>query len=136
MTALDRLFLWWQSRKARRKMERVFGRGEDPYGYRGSPYEMARLSAMQESLGDLKDAVILEIGCAEGAFTERLKSRARRLLAVDISGVALSRARRLESPGVEFFEGDIRKWEPPADLRFDLIVLRSEEHTSELQSQR
>lgn len=105
-------------------MNRVFSRGEDPYRYRSSPYELARLEAMSGALGARSWREALEVGCAEGAFTERLASRTGRLTAIDISSVALSRARGRLAPGrVEFVETDIRDWSAPEGVRYDLIVL-------------
>lgn len=120
---IRRLFLLWHRAKTRGKMDRVFSRGEDPYGYKRSPYETARLDAMEAALGDGRYAHAVEVGCAEGAFTQRLAARADRLLAVDISGVALERARgRLKDrPGVAFFEADVRDWSPQGPC--DLVVL-------------
>lgn len=121
---IEKLGLWWNRFKTRRKMNRVFSRGEDPYRYRSSPYELARLEAMSGALGARSWRSALEVGCAEGAFTERLASRAGELTAIDISGVALARARaRIAPGGAQFVEADIRDWSPADGARFDLIVL-------------
>jgi 2-polyprenyl-3-methyl-5-hydroxy-6-metoxy-1,4-benzoquinol methylase len=124
MSFFDPLLLWWHRRKVRAKMQRVFSRGADPFHYdSGSDYEKERLAAMEAALGKRDFARVLEVGCAEGAFTERLARKSRRLTAVDISSVALARAReRLkEKSGVDFVETDIRDWNPEGT--FDLIVL-------------
>jgi 2-polyprenyl-3-methyl-5-hydroxy-6-metoxy-1,4-benzoquinol methylase len=64
----------------------------------------------------------LEIGCAEGAFTPLLAKRCRRLLAADISELALQRAaeRCAEFGDVEFRKFDIR--EETRLGPFDLVV--------------
>lgn len=125
MRVLESLWLWWHRGKTRGKMDRVFSRGTDPFRYRESPYERARLAAMEEALEGRRYARALELGCAEGDFTERLCVAASEVTAVDISGVALSRAReRLAGrPGLRFVEADLRSWEPPLGSAFDLIVL-------------
>ncbi|MBI3553965.1 MAG: methyltransferase domain-containing protein [Elusimicrobia bacterium] len=124
MSLLDPLLLWWHKAKVRGKMDRVFSRGRDPYGYDGrSAYEVERLSAMQKALGGRRYARALEVGCAEGAFTEKMAASCEKLTAVDISSVALARAKerlRVQAQ-VEFVEADIRQWSPAG--RFDLIVL-------------
>ncbi len=121
---MRRLLEWWQRRAARRKMERVFSRGKDPYGYRSSPYELERLSAMDALLGPGGFERVLEVGCAEGEFTQRLVRRARRVTALDISPTALERARRRLAGGpVEFHQADLRVWRPAPPARFDLAVL-------------
>lgn len=106
-------------------MQRVFSRGEDPYGYLSRPYERSRLVAMEEALGDRRYQRALEVGCAEGAFTERLAPRAGLVTALDISPTALERARgRLKGrSGVEFAEADLRAWSPSTDEGYDLIIL-------------
>lgn len=117
---LESLLLWWHRRKTRRKMDRVFSRGEDPFKYRGSPYERERLGAMEAAVSERRWHKALEVGCAEGDFTERLVRNADEVTAVDISAVALERARR-RLPGVAFVEADLRDWKTAE--RYDLIVL-------------
>ena len=51
---IRRLLLLWHRAKTRGKMDRVFSRGEDPYGYARSPYETARLAAMREETDKLR----------------------------------------------------------------------------------
>jgi 2-polyprenyl-3-methyl-5-hydroxy-6-metoxy-1,4-benzoquinol methylase len=65
----------------------------------------------------------LEIGCAEGVFSERLASRCEKLVAVDLSPVALKRAatRRTWGHHVSFGRFDLRR-ESIAG-KFDLIVV-------------
>ena len=125
MSLLDRLVVWWHGRKTRRKMDRVFSRKEDPYGYKTGPYETGRLKAMGECAGPGPFERVLEVGCAEGAFTLVLAERAASVTALDISSVALSRARKnLAGRGrVAFAETDIRTWSPAPSEVFDLIVL-------------
>ncbi|PZR83100.1 MAG: hypothetical protein DI537_35435 [Stutzerimonas stutzeri] len=64
----------------------------------------------------------LEVGCAEGHFTQLLAPMVRRLLAVDISGKAVERAeQRCRAYGnVAFERRDFFREDGPA--RFDLVV--------------
>src|SRR5262249_46364377 len=66
---------------------------------------------------------VLEIGCAEGLFTERLALRCDSLLSVDISSVALARAeQRLQAhKNVQFLHWDLRVNSIPGT--FDLAVI-------------
>lgn len=122
MSPLKALRLWWHGFNTRRKMNRVFGRGEDPYSYARSPYEQKRLGAMAAALKPGRR--MLEVGCAEGMFTERLAELAPEVIALDISAVALERARRRPGCGkVRFEETDLRLWRPPEGAAFDGIVL-------------
>ncbi|MGI8558877.1 MAG: SAM-dependent methyltransferase [Solirubrobacteraceae bacterium] len=83
---------------SRRQFERVFEANEDPWGYRYAPTERARFDAALAVLDRVcpPDGFVsaLEIGCAEGAFTELLVPRCQSLLAVDFSPLAVERARR------------------------------------------
>jgi SAM-dependent methyltransferase len=74
--------------------------------------------------GTLVDTA-LEIGCAEGAFTERLAPYCKTLLAVDINMVALERARQRCNglANVHFQPWDLRYDDPPGV--FDLVVATS-----------
>lgn len=120
---LKTLLLWWHARATRHKMDRVFSRGADPYRYGQSPYELARLAAMRQALGRGPFRHALEVGCAEGAFTAMLAERAGRVTALDVSSIALARARaRVQDPKVAWIEGDIRRWEPGGE-RFDAAIL-------------
>ncbi|MEK7857626.1 MAG: SAM-dependent methyltransferase [Elusimicrobiota bacterium] len=120
----ESLKLWWHRRKTRSKMERVFGRGQDPFGYRRSSYETARLAAMEAALGGRRYERALEVGCAEGDFTEKLLAASERVTAVDISPTAIGRLqKRLGDRRLELFTADLRDWSPPAGKNFDLIVL-------------
>ena len=120
MTWLGSLGLWWQSRKTRRKMDRVFSRREDPFRYAESGYEIRRFQTMEAALGERRYGRALEIGCAEGHFSQRLVRRCETLIAVDISEIALTRASKAV-PQAEFIRADVRSWEPEGT--FDLIVL-------------
>jgi predicted TPR repeat methyltransferase len=65
----------------------------------------------------------LHRSCAEGHLTERLVRKADAVTAVDISSVALARARR-RAPSARFREADLMTWEPaPGEGPFDAVVL-------------
>jgi peptidoglycan/xylan/chitin deacetylase (PgdA/CDA1 family) len=92
--------------------ERIFGREPDPW-HLGSPYEEDKygltLDLVPGSVG-----TALELGCAEGHFTERLAGRVGRLTAADLSFIALSRARKrcaartnVEFARLDVFEGEL-----------------------------
>lgn len=103
-------------------MNRQFGKREDPFSYATTPYEVARLAAMDSALGAGPLGPVLEVGCAEGHFTEKLAGRSSRVLALDISAVALGRARKRAAAAV-FLEADLLTWEPGSEAPFEAIVL-------------
>ncbi len=104
----------------RTHFETIFSSRPDPWSYT-SPYEQTKYA---QTLAMLPARVerALEIGCAEGLFTRQLAPRVGRLLAADISQVALDRAttRCTDVPNVEFIRLDITG--DPLPGPFDLIV--------------
>lgn len=109
------------------ELNQEFEPGEDPWNYATASYQRDRIRLEMEMLdsvrGDGRFGKALEVGCAEGIFTEELVSRCENLLAVDISSVALARAQhRLQGKeGVRFAHWDLRI-DPMPDT-YDLIVV-------------
>lgn len=120
MSLLSSLRTAWQAFKTRRKMERQFGRREDPFGYGSDPYEKARLQALEAAL-PADPGAVLECGCAEGHLTARLAARAGRVTSVDISSIAIERA-RLRAPSAHFEQGDLLTW-TPGDGPYDAVIV-------------
>lgn len=105
----------------RHHFEALFARAADPWRYT-SPYERTKY---EQTLALIPPGAVgrgLEIGCAEGHFTERLCARVSRLLAADISEIALRRAaERCRGCGnVEYLRLDLAR--DPLPGRFGLIV--------------
>ena len=92
--------------------DRFFSR-TDPWNY-GCDYERIKYQRTLDLLPpDCLDRV-LELGCAEGVFTRRLAPQAKRLVAADISAIALERARarctdcnNIDFRRLDFFTDDI-----------------------------
>jgi len=99
---------------------RVFAKC-DPWNYANS-YEQTKYRHTLELMPDLPVANAIELGCAEGVFTEMLATHVDRLLAIDISSVALKRARsRCRGNGnVSFARHDIS--EGMIGANYDLVV--------------
>lgn len=114
--------------RARADYEGEFARGNDPWSFETDPVagrdrfnrELAMLDAVR---GGAPFRRALEIGCAEGGFTELLASRCEELLAVDLLPVALARASARCAWGshVRFAEWDLRT--DPVPGAFDLVVV-------------
>ena len=99
-------------------MNRQFGRREDPFSTAAFRTK-ARLGGAGRPRRRWGRA---GAGCAEGHFTERLVRLADRVTALDISSVALARARRRVT-AAEFQEADLLAWSPPPGTFYDAIVL-------------
>jgi protein-L-isoaspartate O-methyltransferase len=76
------------------RLDRLYAENPDPWAYVGDPGAEQRRQLTLEALPRPRYRRLLEIGCAEGWMTELLAERADELLCVDISAVAVERARR------------------------------------------
>jgi hypothetical protein len=107
------------------RFDREFTRRADPWDYDSEP-ERERYQAALRMLDGVLDgrrfSEAIEIGCAEGAFTELLVPRCERLKAVDISRVALARARSRfgACEAITFEQSDVLN--DPQPGTFDLVV--------------
>jgi len=108
-------------------LNREFEPRADHWDYTTNPYQTGRIRCELEMLdavrGERRFEKGLEVGCAEGLFTQGLAERCGHLLAVDISSVALARARQRCDWGerVHFAEWDLRLDILPDT--YDLIVM-------------
>jgi peptidoglycan/xylan/chitin deacetylase (PgdA/CDA1 family) len=102
------------------QFEHTFALRSDPWGYT-SDYEQRKYEQTLSLIPEDAQKV-LEIGCAEGAFTVKLAKRVPSVLACDISMVALSRAARRcrDLANVTFTRLDLFEQELPEG--HDLIV--------------
>jgi SAM-dependent methyltransferase len=113
--------------RAESELEREFER-RDPWGYetaRGARRFARELDLIDRVAGRGALDAVLEVGCAEGHFTQQLAPRCHSLLAVDVNPVALQRARERcrAEPNVHFQQLDFRTDEVPG--QFDLVVATS-----------
>jgi O-antigen/teichoic acid export membrane protein/SAM-dependent methyltransferase len=107
-------------------VRRQFARRVDPWDYsneRGRERLVREAQILDAAREDRVYGDALEVGCAEGAFTEFLATRCEAVLAVDISPLALRRARaRCRWPEhVRFAAWDLAR--DPLPGRYDLIVV-------------
>lgn len=112
------------------EIERDFRRC-DPWDYRINSLEMDRhrreIQMIESIGGSQRLGNALEIGCAEGQFTEKLMEKCQFLVAADLSVTALKRARQRRSWGdnVSFVRLDLRvdSFGGPFDLIVAIHVL-------------
>jgi peptidoglycan/xylan/chitin deacetylase (PgdA/CDA1 family) len=102
------------------EFERTFGRETDPWRLQSS-YERDKYELTLEMV-PARIGKALELGCAEGHFTEQLAPRVGRLTAADLSFIALSRARKrcARHENVEFAQLDA--FEGGLGGPYDLVV--------------
>jgi 2-polyprenyl-3-methyl-5-hydroxy-6-metoxy-1,4-benzoquinol methylase len=108
-----------------RSFDSIFSESQDPWATTTSASEAERFAVtfevLDSSLHDRFEDVV-ELGCAEGIFTERLAPRCDHIDALDFSEVALERARtRLAGhSGITFRRWDMRR--DPLKKSYDLVV--------------
>ena len=99
---------------------RIFAK-DDPWNYTNS-YEQTKYRHTLELIPNSPVTNAIELGCAEGIFTEMLAARVDRLLAIDIADAALERARTrcTRNRNVSFAQHDLSEGMIGAD--YDLVV--------------
>lgn len=106
--------------------ERIHARSDDPWGFETSPYERAKYADSLAALDGRRYRSGLELGCSIGVMTQALTARCDALLAIDISGTALARARArcAALPGVRFVQAALPDGLPALEPgSCDLLVL-------------
>jgi len=106
--------------------DRLWARTEDPFGYGQTEQHHARFQDMLATIhglfGDRRPKT-LEVGCAQGIFTEVLEPVCESLLAVDTSdsGIAQARRRKQWAATTSFGILDLLGSDMPPD-RYELVV--------------
>jgi SAM-dependent methyltransferase len=110
-------------------VDRDFTTRKDPWKYESNPLESKRFLEQTAMLDSIREGQLfpsgLEIGCAEGVYTEVLADRCESLLVLDLSPTALDRAqsRRQWSNRVRFGSFDLQHDPIPGAGTYDLIVV-------------
>ena len=102
------------------RLEALYAQGDDPWGFRSSPYEAAKYAATLAALPHARYAHILEIGCGNGELARRLATRCDRYTGIDAVETALAAA-RLAVPEGRFVRTFLPGPLPPG--AYDLIVV-------------
>lgn len=97
----------------------------NPWGSEGTVKDKVRTEILLERLGDASFDQTLDLGCGEGAVTNRVSSLSRQTLAFDISSRAIERA-RTRFPGIDFRQGELLDVIALPEIRampFELILV-------------
>jgi SAM-dependent methyltransferase len=102
--------------------DQLYAASEDPYGFDSNGVEQLKFERLAQVCGDDPFDRGLELGSAQGTFTERLAPLCRELVATDISAVAVQSAseRLADVPGVRCEVRNLPEDMPAGP--FDLIV--------------
>ncbi len=103
--------------------ETLYAETIDPWSFETSEYEAEKYATTVRSLPRARYANALEIGCSIGVLTEKLASRCDHLLSVDVSELALERARKrcAALPWVAFRRSQVPREMPQGS--FDLVLV-------------
>jgi len=121
-----KLAFWDSSERSRAELDDFYALREDRWDY-ARDLEQRRMDAevalVDQVAQGRRFSSVLELGCAEGMYTERLATRSERLVSVDISAIAVDRARRrlAASPHVGFECWDVRDWPTDRSGAYDLV---------------
>lgn len=104
--------------------ERMFRDTEDPWEFETSAYEQEKYAQTIAALDSRQYRQGFEVGCANGVLTAMLAPRTERLLAIDVSQTALTKARkRCADMSTIAFDRILFPHQTPESGGFDLIVL-------------
>lgn len=100
--------------------DRLYARRADPYGVELSPLAHQRYLALVGEIGRLSPcASILDVGCGEGTLTRYLSGFADETVGIDVSRVAIARARQAVPRGT-FHCVRLEDFAPPR--RFSVVL--------------
>jgi SAM-dependent methyltransferase len=106
-----------------RYFDDVYAASADPWNFETSEYEAAKYAATLDALPRENYQSVFEIGCSIGVLTFQLAPRCGKLLSVDVSAAALSKARERCRA---FSNVDFKLMQIPAQFpaeKFDLILV-------------
>jgi SAM-dependent methyltransferase len=109
--------------KAREFFDGLWAKG-DPWAIETSALTQGEHTRLIELVEGRRYGRTLELGCGAGAFTRRLAALSDSVVALDIAGAAIERARAMNlGPAVEFRVGNVMEFKPHADGPWDLIAM-------------
>jgi SAM-dependent methyltransferase len=110
--------------KARGFFDDIWRRG-DVWQHETSEFEREKYTYQLNFLKDRRYGRALEIGCGSGCFSRLIASIADEVVAIDVSSLAVERARSLstEAKGITFEVVNIMEYDPVAAGAWDLIVM-------------
>jgi SAM-dependent methyltransferase len=110
--------------KAREFFDHLWRTG-DHWALETSPFERDKYAAQLKRIGDRRYHNVLEIGCGSGLFTRALAGVADRVVALDVSAVAIERARAGGdgAGNIDYRVADVMDYNPTDDGPLDLIVM-------------
>jgi SAM-dependent methyltransferase len=112
----------WQPTYGYRNLNELYDTAVDPYHFTTNPYEAGKYAHTMQLLSGRTYDAALEVGAAEGVFTEMLAPICQSLVALDIAEAAVARGRQrlAQFSNVKFIQAALPQQMP--DGYFDLII--------------
>jgi SAM-dependent methyltransferase len=113
----------WQPTKTHGTLDKWYNNTIDPWQFDSNPYERSKYEYTLHLLNGRVYSRALEVGSAEGVFTELLSPLCEKLIAMDVSSAAVERARERLSrtENVSVIKASLPHEMPEG--KFDLIVV-------------
>ena len=110
--------------KARKFFDDIWRNG-DFWQLETSEFELEKYALQMKLLGDRRYSRVLEIGCGSGCFSRLLAGIADKVVALDISPLAITRARSLSTgpEEIDFRVANIMEYDPVGEGPWNLIVM-------------
>ena len=102
------------------RLEEILRDRVDPWHFDTSRYEQARFAKMLSLVQTVPHERILDVGCAEGHFTQALLTVCPSVTAIDLSAAAVERAQE-RAPGASFLITKLEDLTIP-EQPYDIIV--------------
>jgi predicted TPR repeat methyltransferase len=106
--------------------DHLYAETRDPFGVELPQfrYQQRKYASLLSMLPRRDYRSVLDVGCGLGTFTRKLAPFVGRMLGTDISGEAISQARRLSAdhPNITYSQGNMAG-DRSSESRFDLIVI-------------
>ena len=102
--------------------QNLYSKLDDPWNFQTCEYEKEKYKQTLDLVCSFRPKTVLEIGCSIGLFTQQLASVVEHVHAIDISLIALEKAKR-QCQGlnnIDFIDTDLNDLILP--IQFDLIV--------------
>ncbi|RFC65942.1 methyltransferase domain-containing protein [Fulvimarina endophytica] len=105
-------------------LQGLYAETDDPWNFRGSPYEAERFVSVAQALPRQRYDAALEIGCGNGELARCIAPRCASYTGIDAVPAALDAA-RIAVPSARFVEGFMpcRLPEPVGQPGYDLVLL-------------
>lgn len=106
--------------QTKEELDQWYG-SEDPWSYESNPEDTKRKSILLSEIPNREYNRVLDIGCGQGFITKDLPGQ--RIIGIDLSSEAITKAKNLESDKLRFQQCDLFNIHKELAGEFDLIII-------------